>query len=146
MVKNTTFGIADAAKYSGMTRNMIYYLGRAGVFKPSGSKVSGKGRPKIFTFGDVVILRVIDKLLKSGVSVKRLKKALIALRKYHAEITPRTLPGKYLLTDGTTIYFRKEGESLEVLDNNRQLAFTFVLELQSLRDGVLIATGQKRSA
>ena len=63
------FLIARAAKLSGLTPAMLNYLCREKVLLPSVPGRRGRGRPRRYSFGDVVMLRVIAKLLKAGVSV-----------------------------------------------------------------------------
>lgn len=95
-----------------------------------------------FTFGDVVILRALARLLDAGISVLRLKKSLKALRKRHPEITPTSLPGAMLVTNGHDVFLREGNDVIEDL-NNGQLAFAFVLKLKRLRDETLAEmTGQ----
>lgn len=82
------------------------------------------------------MLRVLAGLLRSGISVARLKRSLEALRKFHPEITPTSLPSRYLVTDGQRVFLRNKANALETLDRNGQLVFAFVIELRSVRDEV----------
>jgi len=83
------------------------------------------------------MLRIIATLLAAGVSVARLKRSLRAFRRYHPEITPTSLPAKYLLTDGSAVFLRHESDALETLDDNGQMSFAFVLEIAAVRNQVL---------
>lgn len=115
--------------------------------EPSLPTARGRGRQRRYTFGDVVILRVLEKLLAKGVSVKRLKESLISLRKFHPDISPDSLPASYLVTDGEEVFMLKTADTMETLDKSGQLAFAFILELEKVRDEVnlmiheLTATG-----
>lgn len=131
------FLIAEAARLSGLTRAMLDYLSREGVLTPSTPGRRGRGRPRRYSFGDVVMLRAIARLLHAGVSVRRLKKALRLLRPHHRDITPDSLPMQYLVTDGRTVYFR-DRHSLLKLDGSEQMTFLFVLELRDVRREVLL--------
>jgi hypothetical protein len=62
---------------------------------------------------------------------------LEALRQRHQEITAGRLPGRYLVTDGKTIYFSIQRNAVEELTAGRQLAFAFVVELKAVRNDVL---------
>ena len=101
------FLIAEAAEYSGLTPAMLDYLCRASILVPSSPGRRGRGCPRKYSFGDVVMLRVLARLLKSGVSVQRLKKALNSIRKYHKEILRNSLPAQYLVTDGRQVFLRE---------------------------------------
>ena len=129
--------INGAAKLSGLPVTMVNYLGRTDVLVPSRPKERKRGRARRYTLGDVVMLRILASLLASGISVARLKKSLKAFRKYHPEITPTSLPARYLVTDGTQVYLRHKNQTLETLDNKGQMAFAFVVEIEQVRADVL---------
>lgn len=129
--------VRRAAALSGLTPYTVDYLCRSRTLVPSGSAIKpGRGKRRNYTFGDVVILRALAVLLKQGLSVYRLREALQHLRSRHPEITPKSLPGKFLVTDGIEVFFRRNG-SIENLNRRGQLAFGFVLELNRLRRDVM---------
>lgn len=119
--------IAKAAELSGLKQDMITYLGRIDVLKPSAA--SGRGRTRRYTFNDVLFLRVIAELLRRGIEVKRLG---AALRRAKAEADTwkdvRSAPRHFLVTDGTDVYLRRKGR-LESKNVDGQFAFAFVLDL-----------------
>jgi DNA-binding transcriptional MerR regulator len=131
------FTVSEAAEYSDLTEAMVNYLCRTSIVVPSLSSRRGYGRRRWYSFGDVVILRGVARLLKAGVTVSRLGKALKALRRYHPEITPTSLPAAYLVTDGKQVFLRHSAELLESLTEDRQMAFAFVLEISLLRTEVM---------
>jgi len=99
---------------------------------PAIGRKRGKGIERKYSFGDLVILKSIAKLLGAGVSVLRLKKALINLRKLHADITLDNMPGSYLVTDGKDVYLRQSNGVVELLTSG-QLSFVFVVDIESVR-------------
>lgn len=128
----------DAARISGLTLDMVNYLCRHKYVTPShatsnGTKKRGYGVVRKYTYSDVLLLRVISKLLKQGISVKNLVKSLGALQRRGMR-TSELSSKKYVLTDGNKIYI-EDNATLELLDSG-QLAFAFVLELGSLRKEV----------
>ena len=132
---NNLFEIGYAAKLSGLTVSMVDYLCRTKIVIPSTNE-RGRGRKRLYTFAEVVVLKAVSKLLKAGVDVCKLGKALKALRKYHPEITPDTLPNMYLVTDGEEVYFRQKDNVLECLATG-QMSFAFVIEIESIRKEIL---------
>jgi len=132
------FPIRRAAKLSGLKPAMVDYLCRQEILVPSSPGRRGRGCPRLYSFGDVVMLRVLARLLEAGVSVRRLKTALKSLRKYHKQICHDRLPAQYLVSDGRNIYLR-EGGSLSDLDGSGQTSFLFVLELGHVQREVLRA-------
>lgn len=131
--KKTTiewYSTKEAAKLSGLTSDMVNYLCRYSIIIPCGNKKSGRGKAREFLFCDVLLLRVIAKLLNNGISVLRLRKSLVALQK-RGKNTEDILSKKYVSTDGKRLYFKNDGV-LEIF-NSGQTAFAFVLELSSIR-------------
>lgn len=131
-----SFTIFEAHLLSDLTVPMLDYLCRTKIVTPSCSARRGRGRQRLYSFGDVVLLRVIGRLLSAGVSVLRLSRAFQSLKKLHPEITPMTLPASHLVTDGSKLFLRQREDVLEELESG-QLAFMFVLELSKIKDEVL---------
>ncbi len=107
---------------------MLDYLVREDFVTPSGSLVRGRGKPRVFTFGDLVTLKVIARLLSSGIEIRRLAKGLRSLRDSLGGATALSDKSRYLLSDGTDIFLVEHG-NLESLTSNRQLAFAFLIDL-----------------
>ena len=126
--KNPVIPILEAARLSGLKYDMVVYLGRNEIVTPSGN-LGGRGRRRLYTFSDVIFLRVIADLLRRGIEVKRLKAALKRTRAETAIwVDIRRDPRRYLVTDGIDLYVRAKGR-LESKTWNRQLTFAFVLDL-----------------
>ncbi len=87
---------------------------------------------RLFSFGDIVVLRAVAKLLDGGVSVYRLRRALGALRTTHASITCARMPAAYLVTDGRDVLLRHKSGVFELLATG-QFSFAFVVEMESVR-------------
>jgi DNA-binding transcriptional MerR regulator len=124
--KNPTVSILPAARLSGLSVHMITYLGRNDILAP---KVRGRGRTRLYTFSDVLFLKVIADLLLRGIEVTRLKRALQRARaECELWIDIRRAPRRYLVTDGTELFIRDRGR-LESKTKDGQFAFAFVLDL-----------------
>lgn len=130
------FTAAKAGRLSGLTQPMVNYLCRSGLVMPSCDCPRGHGKPRHYSFGDVVALRLVARLSKVGVSPLRLKKGLAYLRKFHPEITFKSLPASHVVTDGEYVYLRKAADSLERATDG-QYAFAFVIELDQVRREVV---------
>jgi len=132
------YGAKQAARLTGLSLAMVNYLCRTEVVVPTCSCKRGHGSPRHYSFGDLVALRLIAHLSKTGVQPLRLKKAMQALRKYHPEITLTSLPARQIVTDGVNLYLRGNGAALERIDDG-QMAFSFVVELAHLQSEVTAA-------
>jgi DNA-binding transcriptional MerR regulator len=123
---------------------MVDYLCRSNVLVPSRGPHPGRGKGRQYSFGDVVMLRALSHLLKSGISVAKLKKALGTLRAKHHEITLEKAP-KYLVTDGTRVYFDDGRNAVEELSANGQMVFAFIIKLSQVRDDVTKALSRSET-
>lgn len=125
------FDVKQTARIVGLTTDMVNYLCRYKIVIPSGCKKRGRGCARKFLYHDVLLLRVLAKLLSNGISVLRLRTSLTALRK-RGKKSQEILSKKYVATDGRKIYFKDNG-ILEIFDSG-QTAFAFVLELETIRN------------
>lgn len=115
---------------------MLNYLARSGIIPPSLSTNPGRGRKRKYSFTDVVMLRALNRLLSKGISVARLKEALKQLNAYKV-ISPTTLSEKFLVTDGNTLYWKKDETTLLQLHDDGQFAFAFIIDIETIRNEVL---------
>ncbi|MFW7340701.1 MerR family transcriptional regulator [Pollutimonas sp. H1-120] len=135
------FSAKEAAQFSRISLAMVNYLCRHRLVVPAVGRKRGRGIERKYSFGDLVILRSVAKLLEAGVSILRLKKALTNLRRLHANITQDGMPASFLVTDGKDVYFRQGSGVLELLASG-QFSFAFVLEVESVRrDAVAFSKG-----
>lgn len=133
-----SFISAEAAKLSGMSRYMVDYLCRTGVVRPSSKPEPGRGRHRRYLFGDVVLLRSISGLLKTGLPVRRLKVAIDRVRKNDFKgLTATTDIARFLITDGKDVWLRESPSVLIDLTARGQLAFAFVVDIKDAREQVL---------
>jgi DNA-binding transcriptional MerR regulator len=136
LVIRTHFTAAEVVRLSGVSSAMVDYLCRIGLVRPGSAASRGRGKPRQFSFADVVVLRALSKLLNAGVSVSRLKRALSSLRQYHRQISEDSLPASHLVTDGRDVYLQNGDEVLEELRTG-QHAFAFIIELGRVRAEVI---------
>jgi len=127
------FTAAEAGRLSELTFDMVNYLCRHDLVSPSHGSKRGRGTRRRYSFADIILLRVISKLLQNGVSPLRLKDNLTALKGRGVKAN-ELLTTRFVVTDGFNIYFKDDGV-IELLSSG-QMAFAFVLELSKLRDEV----------
>ena len=130
--KPTGYDVAQTERLTGLPRTMLDYLCRSEVLRPSAVPCRGRGRRRLYSFSDLVLLRVIARLLESGISVLKLRKSLAALRKRHPELATRRIAGSLLVTDGVRIYLRQSAQVVEDLACG-QLEFAFVIQLDGVK-------------
>ena len=95
----------------GISYRQLDYWARTGLVTPSVRAADGSGSQRLYSFTDLVELRIIKRLLDAGVSLQRIREAIGYLRKASAG---RPLTDVTLMSDGHRIYACHSGE--EVID------------------------------
>jgi DNA-binding transcriptional MerR regulator len=96
----------------GITYRQLDYWARTGLVEPSIKSAEGSGSQRLYSFADVVHLKIIKNLLDAGVSLQQTRKAIDYLR---TELK-QPLEDVTLLSDGTTIYAcRSKDEVVDLL-------------------------------
>ena len=86
----------------GISYRQLDYWARTGLITPSIQEASGSGSQRLYSFSDVVQLKVVKRLLDAGMSLKKIRKAMEILSVALASESPLT--DVTLLSDGITIY------------------------------------------
>jgi DNA-binding transcriptional MerR regulator len=94
----------------GISYRQLDYWARTTLVVPSIRDASGSGTQRLYSFRDLVVLKVVKRLLDAGVSLQNIRKAIETLRSRGVE----DLAGITLISDGTTVYECRSPE--EVVD------------------------------
>ncbi|MEV0393983.1 MerR family transcriptional regulator [Polymorphospora rubra] len=94
----------------GISYRQLDYWARTQLVVPSVRDASGSGTQRLYSFRDLVVLKVVKRLLDAGVSLQNIRKAIEALRSRGVA----DLAGITLISDGTTVYECRSPE--EVVD------------------------------
>lgn len=126
-----TFSAADARKITGVTQRQLDYwdlsgLVCAGTSSAKGKRAKrGKGIERRFTYADLVKIKVVHELRKSGLSLQKIRKALRVLKERNCDGDP--LRDEVLVTDGVNLHrITKDQDALEDMLANGQLSFSLV--------------------
>ena len=129
------FTAAEACRYTRCTSHQLRYWDRIGLVRPSLQSTGGRpGVRRLYSFRDLVALKVISSLLERGMSLQRVRTAYDYLRK-KAELESHLSEVK-LVTDGRSIYqmYRNDKE-LEDLLREGQMAFYWAIDDATESDG-----------
>lgn len=96
----------------GITYRQLDYWARTDLLRPSIQSASGSGSQRLYSFTDIVQLKVVKRLLDAGMSLKKIRQAILILREQLR--SERPLTDVTLLSDGTTIYAAHSAD--EVVD------------------------------
>ena len=99
-------------KLVGITYRQLDYWARTDLLTPSVQDAHGSGSQRLYSFTDIVQLKVIKSLLDAGMSLKKIRQAIAILAEQVASDTPLT--DVTLLSDGATIYAAHSAD--EVVD------------------------------
>jgi len=122
-----TFNSRSAAKIAGIRVRQLDYWDRTHLIKPSVREASGYGSVRLYSFNDLVQLKVVKALRDKGISLQKIRKALGYLRKNMPE-AQRPLAEMRFLTDGETIFVITKDEK-RVIDalKSGQVVFSIAL-------------------
>ncbi len=86
----------------GITYRQLDYWARTDLILPSVQSAQGSGSQRLYSFGDIVQLKVVKRLLDAGMSLKKIRTAMDILREQLQSSAP--LADVTLLSDGVSIY------------------------------------------
>jgi DNA-binding transcriptional MerR regulator len=89
-----------ACTVAGITYRQLDYWARTGLVEPSIRPAAGSGSQRLYSFRDILLLKVVKRLLDTGVSLQNIRLAVNHLR----ESGDADLTGITLMSDGTTVY------------------------------------------
>ena len=114
----------------GISYRQLDYWARTDLIKPSVQDARGSGSQRLYSFPDVVQLKVIKRLLDAGMSLKKIRQAVEILRQQLR--SERPLADVTLLSDGSTIYAATSAD--EVVDVFRRGQGVFGIAVGPVQD------------
>ena len=99
-----------ACSAAGITYRQLDYWARTGLVVPSVRAASGSGSQRLYGFRDILVLRVVKRLIDTGVSLPNIRAAVDHL----AERTGEDLASLTIMSDGASIYECRSAD--EVVD------------------------------
>ena len=116
------FTSGEVKKIVGLTQRQLGYWDDPTLARPHGRPAQGSGSRRLYTLLDVVQLKLILRLRQAGLSLQKIRQALLSLSDLVDE--PAPLTELEVITDGHRILIRRSNEQL--LD---PLALQYVLRL-----------------
>lgn len=89
-----------ACAVAGITYRQLDYWARTGLVTPGIRDASGSGSQRLYSFRDVLVLKIVKKLLETGVSLHNIRAAVEHLRSRGTD----DLASITLMSDGARIY------------------------------------------
>ena len=91
---------ATACAAAGITYRQLDYWARTGLVEPSIRSAGGSGTQRLYGFRDILVLKIVKRLLDAGVSLQNIRTAVDHLRGRGVTELERIT----LMSDGASIY------------------------------------------
>ncbi len=89
-----------ACSAAGITYRQLDYWARTGLVEPTVRGAKGSGSQRLYSFRDILILKVIKRLLDAGISLQQIRTAVQHLRARGTDDLTRVT----LMSDGASVY------------------------------------------
>ncbi|MDR0365691.1 MAG: MerR family transcriptional regulator [Bifidobacteriaceae bacterium] len=89
-----------ACRAAGITYRQLDYWARTGLVEPSVRPATGSGTQRLYNFRDILVLKIVKRLLDTGVSLSQIRTAVRHLRERGVD----DLATVTLMSDGASVY------------------------------------------
>ncbi|MFT4232493.1 MAG: MerR family transcriptional regulator [Leucobacter sp.] len=101
---------ATAARAAGISYRQLDYWARTGLVEPTVRGAQGSGSQRLYGFRDILVLKLVKRLLDTGISLQQIRTAVAQLR----EAGVHDLSQTTLMSDGASVYLCTSSD--EVID------------------------------
>jgi len=98
--ENVGYRGPTACAAAGITYRQLDYWARTGLVEPSVRAAHGSGSQRLYSFRDILVLKVVKRLLDTGISLQQIRAAVDHLR----DRGTGDLAGLTLMSDGVSVY------------------------------------------
>jgi DNA-binding transcriptional MerR regulator len=110
MPEDTGFRGPTACSAAGITYRQLDYWARTKLVEPTVRSATGSGTQRLYSFKDILLLKIIKRLLDAGVSLQQIRVAVDHLRQRGTD----DLTQVTLMSDGASVYECRSAD--EVVD------------------------------
>lgn len=108
----TGFSGPAVCRIAGVTYRQLDYWARTGLVTPSLAPAQGSGSKRVYSYEDLIEVRVIKSLIDAGVSLPRARQAVTCLREQlGADLRSTSL----VLSDNKSVLAHSDGEIIDLL-------------------------------
>lgn len=101
---------AVAARAAGISYRQLDYWARTGLVEPTIRGAQGSGSQRLYGFRDILVLKLVKRLLDTGISLQQIRAAVAQLH----EAGVHDLAQTTLMSDGSSVYLCTSND--EVID------------------------------
>jgi DNA-binding transcriptional MerR regulator len=99
-----------AARAAGISYRQLDYWARTGLVEPTVRGAAGSGSQRLYGFRDILVLKLVKRLLDTGISLQQIRTAVNQLRESGVNDLAQTT----LMSDGASVYLCTSND--EVID------------------------------
>jgi DNA-binding transcriptional MerR regulator len=125
MASEQGYGVKEVQKVVGVTYRQLDYWARTELVVPSVRDAEGSGSQRLYSFQDILKLRIIKSLLDTGVTLQKIRTATNFLT--DIKQAPH---GTTLISDGNRVYAKASPEFMLDLLAKGQGVFAISIESQ----------------
>jgi len=134
------YRVPDVVRIVGISYRQLDYWARTGLVRPSVRDAQGSGTQRLYSFQDLALLKLIKRMLDSGVGLQQIRKAWGTL----SELKEPPL-GTTLISDGSRIYaVDSPGEVVDLLAKGQGVFAIAVDKVWIDLEGSLAKPSRKR--
>ncbi|HJU57997.1 MAG TPA: MerR family transcriptional regulator [Actinomycetota bacterium] len=117
------YRVPEVCGIVGITYRQLDYWARTGLVRPSVKDAKGSGSQRLYSFQDLALLKLIKRMLDSGVNLHQVRKAMRTLKGLDEPAL-----GATLVVDGNRIYSVESPEAVVDLVKGGQAVFAIALD------------------
>lgn len=135
------YRVPEVTKIVGISYRQLDYWARTELVRPSVQDAQGSGTQRLYSFQDLALLKLIKRMLDSGVNLQQIRKAMGTLKQLKEPAL-----GTTLISDGNSIYsVESPGEVVDLLAKGQGVFAIAVDKIWTDLEGTL-AKGSRRKA
>ena len=123
MAEEQGYRVPEVCRIVGISYRQLDYWARTGLVRPSVQDAGGSGTQRLYSFQDLLQLKVVKSLLDAGVALQQIRRAIDYLRE-----TKQSLSGVTLMSDGRRIYTPDSPEAVVDLLSKGQGVFAIAVD------------------
>jgi DNA-binding transcriptional MerR regulator len=98
------YSSSEVCNIIGFTYKQLDYYDRTDFIKPSVNEAGGYGSRRMYSFNDLIKLKIIKRLIEAGISLQKLRKTKKYLDEYDNNSDSDSFLKLTLISDGNTVY------------------------------------------
>ncbi|MEO6822082.1 MAG: MerR family transcriptional regulator [Candidatus Nanopelagicales bacterium] len=131
-----------ACRAAGITYRQLDYWARTGLVEPTVRSAHGSGTQRLYGFRDILVLKVVKRLLDTGVSLQNIRAAVVHLRESGVD----DLAQVTLMSDGASVYeCRSQDEVIDLVQGGQGVFGIAVGRVWREVEGTLASLPSERS-